>query len=159
MAEEKKKENIRYFVRIANTDLDGNKQVMYALSKIKGVSIMLANAVCTLAGVDKFQKIGTLSEDKVKRLNQVIDDPLNNNVPEWMLNRRRDPETNEAGHIVGPNIRFVQDNDIKNMRRIKSYKGMRHARGLPVRGQRTKSNFRRSKSKGKGALGVKKPRK
>ena len=49
---------------------------------------------------------------------------------------------------------FAQENDVKRLKRIRSYVGVRHGQGLPVRGQRTKSNFRRNK--GKGPLGVKK---
>jgi len=69
-----------------------------------------------------------------------------------MLNRRNDYETNENMHLIGPDIKYVQENDIKLMKKIRSYKGIRHMKGLPVRGQRTKANFRRNK--GKGSLGV-----
>ncbi len=69
-----------------------------------------------------------------------------------MLNRRRDYETNENKHLVTGDIKFVQDNDIKRLKKIKTYKGVRHILELPVRGQRTKSNFRKNKGK---VLGVK----
>ena len=52
-AKEQQKENFRYFVRIANTDLDGNKPIGNALRKIKGVSFMFANMICSVAGIDK----------------------------------------------------------------------------------------------------------
>ena len=50
---EQQKENFRYFVRIANTDLDGNKPIGNALRKIKGVSFMFSNMICSVAGIDK----------------------------------------------------------------------------------------------------------
>ena len=54
--------------------------------------------------------------------------------------------------MTGTTLSFTQDNDIKMMKKIKSYKGVRHILGQPVRGQRTKSNFRKNKGK---VLGVK----
>ena len=149
-------EEIKYLVRIANTDIEGKKQLLYGLTKIKGVSNMLSNCVCSLAKIDTTKKIGILNNKEIEKINQILESPVESGVPLWMLNRRRDPETNEPIHLNGPNLKFVQGNDIKQMRKIKSYKGVRHSRGLPVRGQRTKSNFRKSKTKGKGTLGVKK---
>jgi len=64
-----------------------------------------------------------------------------------MLNRRKDYETGEDKHLLSSDLAFTKDNDIKMLKKIKSYKGMRHAFGLPVRGQRTRSNFRRNKGK------------
>ncbi len=73
--------------------------------------------------------------------------------PVWMLNRRKDLELGEDRHLITSDLTFTQDNDIKMLKKIRSYKGVRHILGQPVRGQRTKSNFR--KNKGKVHLGVK----
>ena len=147
------KQEIKHLVRIANTDLDGSKKLYHALTKIKGISFVFANMVCNLANVDKTKKTGLLSEQEVSRLNDVIKTPGKFNAPSWILNRRKDYETNEDNHLLGPDLKFTQENDIKRLKKIKSYRGVRHSGGLPVRGQRTKSNFR--KNKGKGSLGVK----
>ncbi len=149
---EESNKNYKHIVRIANTDLDGSKKISHALNKIKGVSFMLANAVCYVAGVDHDKKTGQLSDSEVSKLDTVLKDPLGNGIPEWMINRRKDMETGKDLHLLGADLRFVKENDIKTMRKIKSYKGTRHAVGLPVRGQKTKSNFR--KKKGKASLGV-----
>jgi small subunit ribosomal protein S13 len=69
-----------------------------------------------------------------------------------MLNRKKDPEDNLDRHLIGSSLTFTQDNDIKMLKKIKSYKGLRQSLGLPARGQRTKSNFRKNKGK---VLGVK----
>ncbi len=162
MAEEKpaveKKDNFRYIVRVANTDLDGNKQIFYALRKVKGVSYSIANAVCRIARVNISKKTGYLSDSEVEKLSGAIENPAKLGAPSWIFNRRKDPETGDDMHLLGGDLQFARENDIKMMKKIKSYKGMRHASGLPVRGQRTKSNFRRSKSRGKGTLGVQKKR-
>ena len=145
-------EDFKHLVRIVNTDLDGNKQIAVALKKIKGVSFMFANAACALANVDKTKKTGHLTDEETGRLDTVIKNPSKYNIPAWLFNRRRDHEDNSDKHLLTSDLDFIKDNDIKMMKKIKSYKGMRHAYGLPVRGQRTKSNFRKSKGK---VMGVK----
>ena len=90
--QEKKEDNFRYFVRIVNTDLDGNKNIGNALKKIKGVSFMFSNMVCNLAGIDKMAKTGYLSDEQVKKLDEVLNNPSKFNVPSWMLNRRKNYE-------------------------------------------------------------------
>jgi small subunit ribosomal protein S13 len=147
------KQEIKHLVRIANTDLQGPKQLHVALTKIKGISFMLSNIICNLAKIDKAKKVGTLSDDEVSKIDSIIKEPLKYKIPTWALNRRDDPETSSDMHLLGPDIKFVKENDIKIMKKMKSYKGMRHAGGLPVRGQKTKANFRRNK--GRSSLGVK----
>jgi len=60
-----------------------------------------------------------------------------------MKNRRSDPETGEEKHLVGTDLDMKKDFDIRRMKKIRSYRGIRHTSGLPVRGQRTRSNFRK----------------
>jgi small subunit ribosomal protein S13 len=151
MAKENKE--FRHIVRVANTDLDGSKPIYHALTKIKGVSVMLANAACTITGVEKNQNTGTISDVDVKKLDKFFADPLAQGCPVWLCNRRHDMETGADRHLLGSDLTFQKENDIKLMRKIKSYKGLRHAVGLTVRGQKTKNNFR--KKKGKASLGVK----
>ncbi len=147
------KQEIKHLVRVANTDLDGTKPLYFALTKIKGVSFVFANMLCNLANIDKTKRTGLLSEQEVSRLNEIIKEPKKYNVPPWLLNRRKDYETNEDKHLTGPDLKFTQGVDIKRLKKIKSYRGIRHSEGLPTRGQKTKANFR--KNKGRGSLGVK----
>ncbi|MBI4143498.1 30S ribosomal protein S13 [Candidatus Woesearchaeota archaeon] len=151
MAEEQKQE-LKYFVRIANTDLDGNKPIGHALTKIKGLSFMFSNAVLNMAGIEKAKKTGYLSDNEASKIDEIIKDPSKFGIPSWLFNRKKDPEDGTDKHLTGTSLTFTQDNDIKMMKKIKSYKGVRHILGLPVRGQRTKSNFRKNKGK---VLGVK----
>ncbi|OGM02996.1 30S ribosomal protein S13 [Candidatus Woesearchaeota archaeon RBG_13_36_6] len=144
--------DFRHIVRVVNTDLDGNKPIKHALMKIKGVGFMLANVVCNCAKVDKGKKTGVLSDEEIMRLDDVIKNPLKYSIPAWMLNRRKDYDTNENLHVTGPDASFVKQGDIKRLQKVKSYRGMRHAWKLPVRGQRTRSNFRPNKG---NVMGVK----
>ena len=147
------KQELKYFVRIANTDLDGNKSIKLALTKIKGIGFMFSNAILNTTSIEKTKKTGYLSDEEAAKIENVIKDPSKFGIPSWLLNRKKDPEDNADKHLIGPNLTFTQDNDIKMMKKIKSYKGVRHSLGQPVRGQRTKSNFRKNKGK---VMGVKK---
>lgn len=143
---------LKHLVRIANTDLDGTKPLRHALLKIRGVGCSFANMVCSFSGIDPTAKTGYLADEQVALLTKIVTNPIQSGAPVWMLNRRRDYETNDNKHLLLSDISFVQENDIKRLKKIKAYKGIRHSYGQPVRGQRTRSNFRRNK--GKVHLGV-----
>lgn len=142
----------KHLVRIASTDLDGNKPIGFALTNIKGVSFSFANMICNLLKLDRQQKTGELEDTTIQSIDSFLKDPQKYQAPWWMLNRKKDPELGTNLHFVGAEIDYNKDNDIKRLKMIKTYRGIRHIQGLPVRGQRTKSNFRKNKGK---VLGVK----
>ena len=148
-------EEFKHIIRIVNTDLDGKKHISIGLRKIKGVGLNLANAICLLANVDKNKKVGYLTNEDIQKIEEVLKNPAKFNIPPWMLNRRKDYENSADKHILTTDLDFIKGNDIKRMRMIKCYKGSRHASGLPLRGQRTQSNFRKNKGK---VTGVKRKR-
>jgi len=149
-------EDFKHIVRIATTDLEGNKPIYNALQKIKGVSYNFANAICIKGDIDKTKKTGTLTKEEIAKIEDIIKEPIKNHIPSWLLNRRSDYEDNKDKHLVAATLKFQKESDIKRLMKIKSYRGLRHAVGLPVRGQRTRSNFRRNKGK---VLGVKRKKK
>jgi len=140
--------NFNELVRIAQVDLAGNKPIYFAMKKIKGVSFSFASAVCHVSGVDRNKKTGHLSPSEISTIENIIQNPQKHNIPEWLYNRRRDYETGEDKHLNGGDIKFNVQNDIRRLSKIKSYKGYRHQLGLPVRGQRTRGNFRTGTSLG-----------
>lgn len=143
---------IKHLVRIANTDLNGKKNIGFVLSDIKGIGIPFAHAVCRAAGVDVNKKAGALSDAELQKIEDAIKDPIRAGLPGWLLNRRNDPETGQNKHALSGNLQFTIENDIRTMKKIRCYKGVRHMLGQPVRGQRTRSNFRKNKGK---VIGVK----
>lgn len=149
--EVKEDKDFRYLVRIANTDLDGNKAVSDALRGVKGISFMISNAICTVSGINKHQRIGTLKDEEIKKIDDVLKNPASYKIPAWLFNRKRDPEDGQDKHMFGVDLEVARDGDVQFMKKIRSYKGVRHMMGLPVRGQRTKSKFRKKKGK---VLGV-----
>lgn len=150
--------DFRYIVRVANTDLDGKKKLLTGMTKIKGIKMMYANMVCNLAGVDSAKRVGDLEDSDVEKLNSVIANPKKFGAPEWMLNRRKDYGSGESVHLVTTDLVVSHEDDLKRLKKIKSYRGFRHTWGQPVRGQRTKANFRKNKGKGMGVKKKLKPK-
>ena len=141
----KVKQETEMLVRILQTDIPGSKNLFSGLSRIKGVSFSVVNSVCKNTGIDKKRKISSLSPQEIDKLSKEIKNPQ---IPYFNKNRRYDFETGETKHLVTTELDLKKEFDIKRLKKIKTYKGIRHSRGLPVRGQRTKSHFRkRTKNK------------
>ena len=141
-------EEFKHLVRIARKDVDGNKTIENALADVKGVGKALSRAVGIVMDLDLSQKIGYLSDNEVMNIEEKIRDPKSIDIPEWMLNRRNDYESGETGHLIESDLMMTLREDLNRMKKTRSYKGRRHEVGLPVRGQRTKSTFRKGSSVG-----------
>jgi len=139
---------IRGIIRIAGADIKGEAQLFTSLQKIKGVGRTLSSVVCRVHNLDRNRKVGTLTDSEIKKIEETLKNPTKFGIPSWTVNRRKDLETGENRHLVGPDLKFTQQQDIKRMIKIKSYKGVRHMFGLPVRGQRTRSSFRKGRTVG-----------
>jgi small subunit ribosomal protein S13 len=137
--------------RLAGTDVDGTLKVNYALTKIKGIGITLANAITKKANVNPQARIGFLNEIDVQKLEDVIANPTKYGISPWMLNRQKDMETGKDTHLIGADLTLRIKTDIEELKTIKSWRGYRHAYGLRVRGQHTRTSGRMGK-----AMGVKK---
>jgi small subunit ribosomal protein S13 len=145
--------NIKHIVRVANVDIPGHKHLVISLKKIKGIGFNLAKIICNITGINPQTKAGLLADEEISKLDILLRNIKGAGIPIWAYNRRRDYDTGEDTHLVTSSLTFTKENDIKRLRKIKCYRGVRHSRRLPVRGQRTKSNFRRTKGK---VVGVKK---
>ena len=144
--------DFKYIVRLSNTDVDGEKKVVYGLSSIKGVGVHMASFIMNETDIDRNMRIGDLKDAQIEKLQDAIDNIIEN-APGWMLNHRKDYETGENIHLVGPDIDMRLRDEINIMKKIRSYRGIRHERGLPARGQRTRANNRKGLT-----LGVSKKR-
>jgi small subunit ribosomal protein S13 len=120
--------------RIAGVDLPRNKAVAYALPYLYGIGRRTALEICEKAGVDPARKMGDLSDQEVAKLREIIENDY---------------------RVEGDLRREVQQN-IRRLIEIGCYRGLRHRRGLPVRGQRTRSNARTRKGPKKTVAGKKK---
>jgi small subunit ribosomal protein S13 len=120
--------------RIAGVDLPLNKRVEVGLTYIYGIGRTRSSNILESAGVNKDVRVKDLSEDDVRKIRQIITD---------------------EGKVEG-DLRKDVGLDIKRLMEINCYRGMRHRRGLPVRGQRTHTNARTRKGPRKGAIAGKK---
>lgn len=134
-------------VRILQTDVPGNKNIYAGLTRIKGVSWAISNAICILNKFDKKRKIESLSKEELAKIEETL---KAHKFPKFLLNRRNDFTTGLDSHIIGSNIDLVKELDIKRLKKIRSFRGLRHATGQPTRGQRTRSHFRVNRKKGVG---------
>lgn len=142
--QEKREERL---VRILSKDIEGKMKIYVGLTKIKGVSWAFSNAVCKVLKIDKNKTIGSLTDKEIQEISDFIKNPK---VPEYIMNRRKDIETGNEKHLTGTDLDLRKDFDIKKLKKIKSYRGLRHTAGLPSRGQRTKAHFRSNRKRGSG---------
>ncbi|HLC22817.1 MAG TPA: 30S ribosomal protein S13 [Candidatus Nanoarchaeia archaeon] len=145
---EKTQTVVKQYVRILSTDIPGAYSLKRGLAQIRGISINLANAICVRLNLDSSKLLHSHSDAEVKELEIKL---KTMKVDSWLMNRQNDYDTGVDRHVLTTDIMFQRDLDIKRMQKIKSYKGVRHAMGQPVRGQRTKAHFRKGR-----ALGVQK---
>ena len=138
----------RHILRITGTDIDGALKMPYALKRIKGVNLSLANALLKKAEINREKRAGFLTGAEVERIEQIIKEPTRFGVANWLLNRRKDLETGKDLHLIRADLDLRTKMDIRQMKEIKSWRGYRHAYGLKVRGQRTRTTGRKGKAVG-----------
>lgn len=143
----KEKKYQERMVRILDEDIEGAMRIYAGLTKIKGISWSIANAICKSLKMDKNRKVGSLTDEEIKKIIDFIQSPK---IPKFLFNRKFDFETGKERYLTGTGLELQKEFDIKRLKKIKSYRGIRHSANLPVRGQRTKSNFRKNKKKGAG---------
>ncbi len=140
----KEEQNDVTLVRVLGKDIRGDTKVGQALTKISGISWTFANAICKILKLDKQQRIQDVNKEEMVVIEEFIKNP---EVPGFLKNRQKDFEDGEDKHIGGMDLKLRKEFDIKRLKKIRSYKGVRHAANLPVRGQKTKANFRRNRKK------------
>ena len=120
--------------RIAGINLPTNKRVLIALTYIHGIGKVTSKSICDAAGVNVSTRVNQLSEQEVASIRQHID----------------------GNEVVEGDLRRERTINIKRLMDLGCYRGLRHRRGLPVRGQRTHTNARTRKGPAKAIAGKKK---
>ncbi len=119
--------------RIAGVDIPDNKPIRISLQYIHGIGPKFAQAIVKEAGIEGQLRANNLSEDDVAKLTHIID----------------------SNYVVEGALRRQTSQNIARLRDIRAYRGERHRRGLPVRGQRTQTNARTRKGRKKTVAGKK----
>jgi small subunit ribosomal protein S13 len=130
-------------VRVAGKDLNGDQPLKRAIVGIRGVRFGMGRAICHVSGLGN-KKVGDLTAEEIATIETMLKNPSNYGVPSWVLNRRGDPAEGTDRHIVSADLDLTHKMDINELKKKRCYKGVRHTAGLPVRGQRTRSSFRKS---------------
>ena len=133
-------ESQEMLVRIFGQDIPASKNLYVGLTKIRGISWAVSNALCAQLEIDKRMKIGEITKETIGKIEKKLSALQ---LPVFLQNRRRDPETGIDRHLLSNALDIQKEFDIKKLKKMKSYRGIRHAQGLPVRGQRTRSHFRK----------------
>lgn len=120
--------------RVIGTDIPDNKRLEISLMYLYGIGKALANEVCQKLGLDKNMRAVKLTQDDIARINSLL----------------------QTEYVVEGDLRRQVQNNIKRLVSIHSYRGLRHRLGLPVRGQRTRTNSRTRKGKRKTVANKKK---
>ncbi len=120
--------------RIAGVDIPENKRVLISLTYIYGIGKKISNDILVKANINPSLKTSELTDDDVSKIRQLI----------------------ENDHLVEGELRVEVQNNIKRLQEIVSYRGIRHRKKLPCRGQRTKSNARTRRGKKGLAIAKKK---
>ena len=130
------------YFRNLRVRVDGNAKVEFGLTQIRGIGPRFAQAIVKIANINPALRIGAIPEKDLNRIEEIILNPVENGIPYWMVNRKKDLRTGEDLHVIGNKLEITVKRDIDRMKKMKSYKGVRHQLHLKVRGQRTKSTGR-----------------
>jgi len=135
------KPDFKFIVRLAETDLNGERAVQLALSDIRGIGMRTAVLVADHVGIPRKMPIGDCTDEQIEKLGAGLA-AIPEYVPIWMLNRQNDIDSGADVMVYGPELGINVREDINLMKKMRCYKGIRHETGQKVRGQRTKSNGR-----------------
>ena len=116
----KKDEDFRYIVRIANTDVSGEKTIVYGLAQIKGIGRRMGVLIADAAGIQRDTKVGDLSDAQIEKIKEILKD-LPKKTPSWMLNHRKDFDTGEDIHLVSSEVDMRLRDEVKLLKMIRSY--------------------------------------
>lgn len=112
-------------------------EVMYALTAIPGVGRRISNLICKKAEIDLKKRAGECTADEIERLVGILQKPESFQIPDWMVNRRKDRTDGKTYHVVSNQIATKLREDLEALKKVRAHRGLRHYWGIKVRGQRT----------------------
>ncbi|MDO8339387.1 MAG: 30S ribosomal protein S13 [Candidatus Burarchaeum sp.] len=139
-------QDFRGVVRLAGKDLKGEVPVRRALSRVKGIGDRLGPVLSEIATqqmkIANDTVIGLLTEEQMKQLEDILSHPEKYGVPNYLLNRQKDPETGVDRHIISTDVNFLMRQDIELDKTLNTWRGYRHLYGQKVRGQHSRTSGR-----------------
>ncbi|XP_074654319.1 small ribosomal subunit protein uS13 [Tubulanus polymorphus] len=141
-------EKFQHILRVMNTNIDGRRKIMFAMTAIKGIGRRYANVVLKKADIDLSKRAGELSDDEVERVLTIMSNPRQYKIPDWFLNRQKDIKDGKFSQVMSNALDNKLREDLERMKKIRAHRGLRHYWGLRVRGQHTKTTGRRGRTVG-----------
>jgi len=141
-------EKFQHILRVMNTNIDGRRKIMFAMTSIKGCGRRFSNIVCKKADVDMTKRAGELSEEEVERIVTIMNNPRQYKIPDWFLNRQKDIKDGKFSQVLANGLDNKMREDLERLKKIRAHRGLRHYWGLRVRGQHTKTTGRRGRTVG-----------
>merc|ERR1711935_1118435 len=135
-------ESFQPILRVTNTNLKGERKIMFSLTAIKGVGKRYANLCCKMAEINLDKRAGELTEDEVKKLVTIMQNPRQYRIPDWFLNRKKDPKDGKWSQELSNGLDIKLRADLERLKKIRAHRGIRHYWGIRVRGQHTKTTGR-----------------
>merc|ERR1712140_77638 len=140
--------NFQHILRVMNTNIDGKRNVMFAMTAIKGVGRRYSNIVLKKADIDLSKRAGEMTEEEVEKIVTIMSNPRQYKIPDWFLNRQKDIKDGKYTQVMSNSLETKLREDLERMKKIRAHRGLRHYWGLRVRGQHTKTTGRKGRTVG-----------
>ncbi len=121
---------------------------MFALTAIKGCGRRYAGIVCRKAEIDMNLRAGEIDQESLERIVTIMQNPTTYKIPTYVLNRQKDFKDGKYSQLLSNNLDNKLREDLEHLKKIRAHRGLRHAWGLRVRGQHTKTTGRRGRTVG-----------
>ena len=132
----------KHILRVQNTNINGKQKAPFGLRQIRGLGRRFSVLALKIAQVNLEKRSGEMTEEEIKTVNDIIARPTEYNIPKWFLNRQKDPRDGSYTQLIANGLDTMMREDLERLRKCKNHRGLRHAWGIRVRGQRTKSTGR-----------------
>merc|ERR1739845_159548 len=140
--------NFQHILRVMNTNIDGKRNIMFAMTAIKGIGRRYANIVLKKADIPLHKRAGELSEEDVEKIITIMSNPRQYKIPDWFLNRQKDIKDGKTSQMMSNLLDNKLREDLERLKKIRAHRGLRHYWGVRVRGQHTKTTGRRGRTVG-----------
>merc|ERR1711994_1107611 len=141
-------DRFQHILRVMNTNLDGKRNMMFALTSIKGVGRRFANIALKKADIDMSKRAGELTDEEVERVVIIINNHRQYKIPDYFLNRQKDIKDGKTTQVLSNFLDNKLREDLERLKKIRAHRGLRHYWGVRVRGQHTKTTGRRGRTVG-----------
>ena len=141
-------ESFQHIIRVLNTNLTGTVKAPFALTAVRGVGRRFATLACKKAEVNVHKRAGELTAAELEQLMVIVANPRTFKVPDWFLNRQRDPKDGSSSQVTSSQLDTKLRDDLERLKKIRNHRGLRHYWSLRVKGQHTKTTGRRGRTVG-----------